>query len=590
MDPVTLAVVRGSLEQIADEMDLQLIHAAISPIISETNDCANGIFHPETGETIAQGRYGLPVFLAYMQFAVQHIIGLSRQQGGFKPGDIWIMNDTYAGGSHLQDVQLVAPIFADGQLFAVLATTGHWMDIGGNVPGGWGPKATEIHQEGIVIPPVKLYEQGRLNEALLAMFKANVRLPKEIAGDLSAMVNVFTVGHRGIEALVQRYGRSTLSQCLDEMIAYSERQMRSYISEIPDGTYRWEDFLDNDGINDQPVPVKLAITVTGDEMHFDFTGTGASTTGPMNMSHNTTLSSCYVAIKHIFPDVPVNGGTFRPISFTLPPRTILSAEYPTPCGGYLEPMGRAIDVTFGALAQAIPDKAPAAFFGTIGVTAISGTHPRSGNYYVGVFPYPGGYGASRASDGLINGTPPQSMANFMSLEMSEHRFPIRFNHFQVRDDSGGAGWHRGGCGTSYSLTTWSDCLVTVLGDRADHAPFGVLGGKAGQPNRVEFVTAGKTWTPQMRSKEDKRSLQSGDTLRANSPGGGGYGDPLERDLDAVERDLNAAYISRATAERDYGAVIAAESRPAAGTPLYTIDKAASEKRRSEMHAGKAARA
>jgi N-methylhydantoinase B len=294
-----------------------------------------------------------------------------------------------------------------------------------------------------------------------------------------------------------------------------------------------------------------------------------------------------VAIKHIFPDVPVNGGTFRPISFTLPPRTILSAQYPTACGGYLEPMGRAIDVTFGALAQAIPDKAPAAFFGTIGVAAISGTHPRSGNYYVGVFPYPGGYGASRASDGLVNGTPPQSMANFMSLEMSEHRFPIRFNHFSVRDDSGGAGWHRGGCGTSYSFTTWNECLVTVLGDRADHAPFGVLGGGPAQPNRVEFVTDGKTWTPQMRSKEDKRPLKAGDTLRAHSPGGGGYGNPLERDLDAVERDLNCAYISRHTAESVYGVVIATQSQPAAGTPLYSLDRAASQKRREQL-AGKPA--
>jgi N-methylhydantoinase B len=585
MDPVTLAVVRGSLEQIADEMDLHLIHAAISPIISETNDCANGIFHPTTGETIAQGRYGLPVFLAYMQFSVQHIIGLANAQGGFKDGDIWIMNDTYLGGSHLQDVQLVAPIFVAGELFAVLATTGHWMDIGGNVPGGWGPKATEIHQEGIVIPPVKLYEQGRLNEGLLAMFKANVRLPMEIAGDLSAMVNVFSVGHRGVEALVQRYSAPVLSDCLNEMIAYSERQMRSYITEIPDGTYRCEDFLDNDGIVDQPVPVKLAITVKGDEMHFDFTGTGPSTTGPMNMSRNTTLSSCYVAIKHIFPDVPVNGGTFRPISFTLPERTLLSAQYPTACGGYLEPMGRAIDVTFGALAQAIPDKVPAAFFGTIGVVAISGTHPRSKNYYVGVFPYPGGYGASRASDGLINGTPPQSMANFMSLEMSEHRFPVRFDHFSVREDSGGAGWHRGGCGTSYGFTMWSDCVVTVLGDRADHAPFGVGGGGAAQANVVEFVTDGNTWRPPFRSKEDKRALKAGDQLRANSPGGGGYGPALQRDLEAVERDLNGGYISRETAERDYGVVIDQDRTLATGTHRYTLDAKASEARRKSLSAG-----
>ena len=241
-------------------------------------------------------------------------------------------------------------------------------------------------------------------------------------------------------------------------------------------------------------------------------------------------------------------------------------------------------MTFGALAQAIPDKAPAAFFGTIGVAAISGTHPKSGNYYVGVFPYPGGYGGSKASDGLINGTPPQSMANFMSLEMSEHRFPIRFNHYSVRDDSGGAGWHRGGCGTSYSFSTWSDCVVTVLGDRADHAPFGVLGGGAGQPNKVEFVTEGRTWTPPMRSKEDKRSLKAGDTLRANSPGGGGYGNPLERELDAVERDLNGAYISRATAEQVYGVVIASQSQPAAGTPQYSLDRAASEQRRKQLAA------
>ena len=236
IDPVTLAVVRGSLEQIADEMDLHLIHAAISPIISETNDCANGIFHPVSGETIAQGRYGLPVFLAYMQFTVQKVIELANADGGFKPGDMWIMNDTYLGGSHLQDVQIIAPVFAGGELFAVMATTGHWMDMGGNVPGGWAPKATEIHQEGIVIPPVKLYEEGKLNKALVAMFRANVRLPNEIAGDLAAMSNVFTVGARGIETLVKRYGRETLSACLDAMIAYSERQMRSYIRELPDGT------------------------------------------------------------------------------------------------------------------------------------------------------------------------------------------------------------------------------------------------------------------------------------------------------------------------------------------------------------------
>lgn len=586
MDAVTLAVVRGSLEQIADEMDLHLIHAAMSPIISETNDCANGIFHPTTGETIAQGRYGLPVFLAYMQFTVQKVIALARDDGGFKPGDMWIMNDTYIGGSHLQDVQIIAPVFCDGELFAVMATTGHWMDMGGNVPGGWGPKATEIHQEGIIIPPVKLYDEGKLNKALVSMFMANVRLPAEIAGDLAAMSNVFTVGNRGIEALVKKFGRPLLSECLNEMIAYSERQMRSYIADLPDGTYTWEDWIDNDGIVDEPIPVRLAITISGELMHFDFAGTGPKARGPQNMSLNTTLSSCYVAIKHIFPDVPVNGGTFRPITFNVPAGTLLAAEYPSPCGGYLDPMGRVIDVVFGAMSKAIPEKAPAAFFGTIGVVAISGTHPRNGGYFVGVFPYPGGYGATKASDGLVNGTPPQSMANFMSIEMSEHRFPIRFDYYRMRENSGGAGWHRGGCGTEYGFTAWAECNVSAIGDRVDYAPFGIVGGGPAAPNKVEFTTGGKSWIPELRSKQDKVEFVAGDAIRAASPGGGGFGNALERSLAAVELDLNRGYISRVTAEQQYGVVIAEAQPQLAGPTRYRLDADASAARRKQLQAEK----
>ena len=582
MDAVTLAVVRGSLEQIADEMDLHLIHAAISPIISETNDCANGIFHPTTGETIAQGRYGLPVFLAYMQFTVQSLIEVANADGGFKPGDMWILNDPYFGGSHLQDVQLIAPLFVDGDLFAIMATTGHWMDIGGNAPGGWAPRATEVHQEGIVIPPVKLYEGGKLNKALVAMFRANVRLPNEISGDLAAMSNVFSVGTRGVEVLVKKYGRAVLSECLNEMITYSERQMRSYIAELADGTYTCEDYMDNDGIVDKPCKVQLAITVKGDQMHFDFAGTGPKSVGPLNMSRNTTLSSVYVAIKHIFPDVPVNGGTFRPITFNIPSGTMLAAEYPSPCGGYLEPIGRVIDVVFGAMSKVLPDKAPAAFFGTIGVVSISGTHPRSKNYYVGVFPYPGGYGASKASDGLINGTPPQSMANFMSLEMSEHRFPIRFDHYRIRDDSGGAGWHRGGCGTEYGFTTLSDTIVSVLGDRVDFQPFGVVGGGPALSSVVEFTTRGKSWVPEMRSKQEKEAMSDGDSIRLASPGGGGFGNPLERDLTMVERDLNRGYIGRGAAERSYGVVVAQAVESVGGHTCYRLDEQASVARRQQL--------
>jgi N-methylhydantoinase B len=580
-DPVTLAVVRGALEQIADEMDLHLIHAALSPIISETNDCAHGIFHPLTGETIAQGRYGLPVFLANMQFTVTNLIGIVAKEGGFRPGDIWIMNDPYVSGTHVQDIVLVAPHFAGGKLFALLASTGHWMDIGGSVPGGWAPRAQEIHQEGLVIPPVKLTDAGRLNEPLVKMFTANVRLPDQIAGDLSAMCNVFNVARRGLDALVERYGVACLEDCIAELMDRSERQMRSHIADIPDGAYRFEDWFDNDGIVDEPVKVVVTLEKAGTDLCFDFTGTAGVTRGPINLARTTTISTCYVALKHIFPEVPVNGGAFRPTRFMIPEGSLLDARYPTAVGGYLEVVGRVLDVVFGALAQAIPGRTPAAAFGTTGVCTVGGRHPRTGRTFVAVFPYPGGYGAYAGGDGLVHGNTPQSMANFMSLEMSEHRYPIRFRQFAMREDSGGAGRFRGGCGTSYCFELWSDALVSVLGDRADHQPFGIAGGQPAAANRVSYRKGGEDVIPPLRSKYEKVPLGPGDLVFGNSPGGGGYGDPLDRPLDAVERDLNLGTVSRTTAERDYGVVVAG-AEPVGEHARFTLDPAASELQRADL--------
>lgn len=579
MDPVTLAVVRGALEQIADEMDLHLIHAAISPIISETNDCAHGIFDADTGETIAQGRFGLPVFLANMQFTVQNIIAHVEAEGGFKPGDVWVLNDPYLSGTHLQDVVIVAPHFVDGKIFALLASTGHWMDIGGAVPGGWAPSAQDIHTEGMIIPPVKLYEEGRLNRGLVSMFTRNVRLPTQIEGDLFAMANVFTVGRRGLDNLLQRYGRETLSECIREMIERSERQMRSYIEEIPDGTYEYEDFLDNDGIEDKPIRVKLSLTVEGSSMHFDFTGSDPAARGPLNLARTTTQSTCFIALKHLFAEVPVNGGAFRPTQFTIPEGSIVSAAYPSPVSGYLEPIGRVFDVVIGALAQAIPDRVPAPAFGTVGVVTVGGKRPETGDYFVAVFPYPGGYGGHSKGDGLVNGTPPVSMANFMSIEMSEHRYPLEFAEYAIREDSGGAGRHRGGCGTQYRFKVRSECVISALGDRIDHVPFGIAGGKDAAPSSVKFGLQGKDFRPPMRSKIEKQKMLKGDWLAAASPGGGGFGDPSTRDLDDVERDLNMGYISRETAETVYGAAVQ-ETVSKAGRVRFTIDREASTGKRA----------
>ena len=556
MDPVTLAVVRGALEQITDEMDMHLIKAAISPIISETNDCAHGLYDAINGETIAQGRIGLPLFLASMQWTVQHVIKVAEESGGFHEGDLWMLNDPYISGTHLNDVVLVKPVFVDGRLFALFANTGHWMDMGGTSPGGWAPAATEIHQEGIIIPPLKLYDRGHYNPSLIRLIIANVRLPRQIEGDLAAMVNVFAIGQRGLDALIEKYGQETLRACIAEMLDHSEAEMRSYISEIPDGSYQMEDWFDNDGVDDTPLKVALSIGVTGSELHFDFTGTAPPARGPMNISDGTTISMCLVALKHIFPDFPVNGGTFRPLRFTIPAASLLCAAYPVPVGGTTDVTQRVVDVVVGALAQAIPDRVPAAPFGTTGVATVSGCHPKTGNYYVAVYPYPGGYGASSASDGLVNGTPPSSMAKFMSVEMSEHRYPLRFDYLAIRDFSGGDGAHRGGCGTTYGITALSDCVVSILGDRVDYTPFGVHGGASALGNAVRLVNGGKESVPRFRSKADRIPMHAGDTVKLASPGGGGFGPPRSRDIADVEADLNNGLISADTAEQVYGAVFA----------------------------------
>ena len=583
MDPVTLAVVRGALEQIADEMDLHLIRAAISPIISETNDCAHGLYDAVSGETIAQGGYGLPQFLANMQWTVQRVIAVANAEGGFNEGDLWVVNDPYLSGTHLNDVILVSPAFVDGRLFALFANTGHWMDMGGSTPGGWAPSATEIHQEGIIIPPLKLFDRGRYNAAVVRLITANVRLLRQLEGDLAAMINVFAVGRRGLDALVAKYGEATLRACIAELMDRSEQMMRSYVAEIPDGTYRVVDWFDNDGVDDVPLKVALAITVAGSDLHFDFTGTAPTARGPMNISDGTTMSMCLVALKHVFPGVPVNGGAFRPTRFTIPAPSILSAAYPSPVGGTTDVVQRVVDVVFAALAQAIPELVPAAPFGTTGVATVSGKHPDTGGYYVAVYPYPGGYGASRESDGLVNGTPPGSMAKFMSVEMSEHRYPLRFEHYAIRNGSGGAGLHRGGCGSTYGITALGDCVVSILGDRIDHLPPGIQGGGPAAGNDVRFRIGGQEWVPPMRSKAERIALRAGDGVVLSSPGGGGYGNPLDRELADVAQDLDRGLVGQDEAEDVYGVVVA-KAVAVGDRHRYSLDAASSSERRRALRA------
>ncbi|GIK80510.1 MAG: methylhydantoinase [Alphaproteobacteria bacterium] len=579
VDPITVAVIKGGLEQIVDEMDAIIVRAAFSSVISEQKDRASGIFHPVTGEMVAQGSYTLPVFMTAMQFSVQTVLQEAERRGGFRPGDVYIMNQPYLGGTHLPDVKLIAPAFSGGRMVALLAACGHWNDIGGSTPGGFAPGATEVFQEGIIINPVPLYREGRLEEDFLRLILDNVRMPDERRGDIEATISALRVGASRFDDLVKRYGAQAMLASFAELNDRSERHMRSLIESIPDRTYEFEDAVDNDGHVDAPLRIRLRLTVKGDRVSFDFSESSPPARGPLNVPMRTSVASCQIAMKHIFPEIPINGGCFRPFDYVIPSTTFLGAGHPHAISGYPETVGRIISVVFGALAQALPDRVPADNFGTTGIITFSGTHPTRGNYYVMLFPAAGGYGGSPQSDGLVNGPTALGAANYPSVESVEHRVPVRIERLAIRERSGGAGRHAGGCGTSYAYRILDgEVAAVVLGDRSRFAPFGILGGKPGLGADVIFHEGGESSRLPLVTK-GRRILKAGDRLEYHSPGGGGYGDPRERDPELVLRDVTLGYIDAKAARTEYAVVVKAHAAPD-GATAWRLDHNATAKLRA----------
>ena len=558
VDPMTLAVIKGWLEQIADEMDMILVRSAFSTVISEQYDRACGIYAAETGGTVVQGRTGLPIFVGTMQFAAGAVVEKVKVQGT-EPGDIFIVNDPYVAGTHLHDVRLVKPFFYRGRLAAYLAATGHWMDVGSSSPGGWNPRATDIIQEGIRIPTSKIYHRGELDEDLLGLILANLRLPLDSRGDFQAQVNALHVGEKRLTELFDRYGPETVQAAIGELLERAEQHMRSYIQEIPDGEYRFTDYLDDDGITSEPLKVALRLTVRGSEMILDFSESSPPCRGPYNGTVPNVISASYIAIKHLFPDVPLNSGCFAPLSFIIPETTFLGGQFPKPHGGYIDVVGRVMDVVLGALAQAVPERAVGAPYSTLPIFALAGVHPDTQRYFVAILFLGGGYGGNRESDGLVNGALPMGIARIASVEVMEQRFPIRYRSFAIREDSGGAGYRAGGCAAQCDVEFLGVTgVASNLGDRMKFGPFGVLGGQKGKPGSMALVQNG---TLRSITKETGIQLARGDRIIMEYPGGGGYGEARTREVELVVRDVRRGYISRATAEEMYG-VIVKESSPA----------------------------
>ena len=548
LDPVTLAILKGRLEQIADEMDATLFRSAFNPIIAEAHDASHGIYDAITGETLVQGKSGLPIFVGVMAFAVKAVIEKVARDGNLSDGDGFIFNDPYEGGTHLSDFRLVKPIYRNGTVFCYLASVGHWHDVGGNVPGNYNPEATESFQEGMLIPPVNLFSAGVLNTDIVDILSSNSRLPNSLYGDLNGQINALDLGHQRLNDLLDQYGETDIQTALGLLKSRANRMMRDHLQALPNGTISVEDFLDNDGVHDVALKLAVDLSIDGERLTVDFSRSSQACAGPVNISRSTTIAATYVALKHIFTDVPANAGVLQPVEFIIPEDSFLSVKAPKPVGGYTETILRLIDVLFCAFEHIAPERVNGCAYGTINALSMAG-HRSNGARWVMFSFFGGGHGGHPEGDGLNHGNAPISTATIPPLEILEAAYPVAFTQWALRPDSGGVGKHRGGLGAIYEIELLEDsATVFLFGERGKFPPPGVVGGGAGAMNKFTYQSADEETafpdkTPPLASKITGVKLRRGQRVRLETPGGGGYGNAQERPEELIRNDLAQGYVS-----------------------------------------------
>jgi N-methylhydantoinase B len=576
IDPITLSVIQSGLQQVCDEMDLSFSRAAFSPVIAEANDRSDGIYSAEDGSLIAQGAGGLPVFVGTMQYSTRTLIEMiaSGKAAAPKPGDIYIVNDPYLGGTHLMDVRFAMPFYRDGEIYCWLSNTGHWPDTGGAVPGGFSASATSVEQEGLRLPPVRLFKEGKLDAEIYAIICSNIRVSEQRIGDVKAQAAALLVGEKRLTRILDRYGDETVRQAIAELRRRSAEQMRANVRLIPEGVYHSVAYIDSDGVVNEPLEIRLAITAKGDELEFDFTGSSKPCAGPMNSVLATTLSSVYLAMRHIFPDVPISAGAFEPLKVKTPSGTFLDAHYPRPVSGCAAEVSQRIaEAVFAALVEALPDRVTASPAGSSGNFALGGHDPERSRDYVMYQISGGGYGGNMDHDGLANGCSTIGISKAPPVEIMEQQFPVLYHRYALREGSGGAGTHRGGFGLDYEIEIRrGNATASFVMDHGRFGPQGALGGGDGQPNIVTVWRSGIPMTPEHLSKEQDIALKPGDRVRVQTPGGGGYGDPLKRDPLAVAEDVRLGRYSIAQANTEFGVAM---------TPELRVDSAATEASRAK---------
>jgi N-methylhydantoinase B len=583
VDAVTLEVMRNAFIQICEEVSITMLKTAHSVIFTEGKDLSTAVFDRD-GRFIAQDSQGCPVHVAAMPQSVK--AGIDQYGADeMHPGDVFLVNDAYAGGTHLPDVTVFAPVFWEDEIVGFIGNRGHHSDVGGMAPGSMPGDATEMYQEGLILPAVKIFDRGERCRDVWSIIRANVRLPANTEADIAAQRAGIQTGMRRFHSMLERYGADAVQEGIDALIDYSERHMRAEIERIPDGTYSFHDYMDTDGVTGKPVRIELTVTKSGSEISFDFAGSDAQVGGAVNCVFSVTVASVWIAMLMVTdPAIHPSEGAFAPVTVTAPRGTVVNPLPPAATvSGLTETCNRIIDLCIAALAPGIPDRVVAGELGTCNVYTLGGAYPAAAEgeaptQWVAILNPKGGWGGMAGKDGWTCIQDPLSNCRNQPCETLEHSFPMRVRRFDLRVGPEGAGAHRGGYGLVRDIEMTADCVVSTCLDRSLIPPFGLFGGDDGACNRMYVRRVGSEGWEDLDSRQSNLPLKAGDVVRIETAIGGGFGDPLERDAQAVADDVLDDYLTAEEAEEIYGVVLAGEEVDAPATEALRASRTTAEPR------------
>ena len=551
-DPVALEVIRNAIKSTAEEMGVTLTRTAYSTNIKDRKDLSCAVYSSD-GELIAQAEH-VPLHLGMMPSAVKAAL---EEVDTLEPGDSIMHNDPYLSGSHLPDVMVFTPVFNDGERVGIVGNLAHHVDVGGKAAGSTPPDATEIFQEGLRFPPVKIRKNSKVDQEIVDIFLNNLRTREVSKGDLSAQISSNLRGEQNITELAEKYGNEELTTNMDMILDYSEDRMRDSILEVKDGVGSFTDYIEGDGVvpESTDIPIEVEVEIDDDEIYIDFSGTSEQTEGPLNAVRPLTLSCVYFVTKAVIdPGLPTNDGAYRPVNVHTPEGTVVNANFPAPTGiANAITSQRIVDALLGAFREIVPNKVMTASAGTMNGVTIGGEKPESGEFYSYVETYGGGQGAMHNLDGMDGVHTNMTNTRNAPVEVLENTYPFEIKQYGLVNDSAGAGKHRGGLGIVREILIENDAQVTVGTDRKRHKPWGSYGGGDAEGTNITLTHPDGT-TEDLGTKQTLE-IEAGSTFLFKTAGGGGWGNPLVRPPEKVLENLEDGYISESAAKEEYGVVI-----------------------------------